>query len=152
MALDDEIRILSGVGLFSALTADQLRLLAFGVETLRLEADEALYSEGQAADCAYIVMAGRVELFRTSEEGKRSTVGLAGQGTVLGELGLIAATRRLTDAVAVADTDVMMVPRKLFRRILEEYPEVAVALHARISEEFQAMVRQIEKLAPRFDP
>ena len=38
----------------------------------------------------------------------------------------------------------------MFRRILEEYPEVAVKLHQRISEEFQAMIRRIEKLAPRF--
>ncbi len=38
----------------------------------------------------------------------------------------------------------------MFRRILEEYPELAVQLHQRISEQIQAMIRRIEELAPRF--
>jgi hypothetical protein len=39
----------------------------------------------------------------------------------------------------------------MFHRILEEYPDIAVHLHQRISEDFLAMIRRIEKLAPRFD-
>ena len=39
----------------------------------------------------------------------------------------------------------------MFRRILEEYPDVAVKLHQRILDDFQAMIARIEKLAPRFD-
>jgi hypothetical protein len=40
----------------------------------------------------------------------------------------------------------------MFHRILEEYPEAAIALHQRIVEELQAMIRRIEELAPRFAP
>ena len=35
MALDDDIGILAGVGIFREFTQDQLRLLAFGTERLR---------------------------------------------------------------------------------------------------------------------
>ncbi len=38
----------------------------------------------------------------------------------------------------------------MFHRILEEYPEIAVQLHQRILEDFQALIRRIEELAPRF--
>jgi hypothetical protein len=38
----------------------------------------------------------------------------------------------------------------MFRRILEEYPELAAQLHQRILEDFQALIHRIEKLAPRF--
>ena len=44
---------------------------------------------------------------------------------MLGELALIADTHRLTGADAEIDTDVLRLNRKLFRRILEEYPELA---------------------------
>ncbi|TGS75159.1 cyclic nucleotide-binding protein, partial [Mesorhizobium sp. M3A.F.Ca.ET.175.01.1.1] len=40
--------------------------------------------------------------------------------------------------------------RKMFRRILEEYPELAAQLHERILEEFREMIARIEELAPRF--
>ena len=38
----------------------------------------------------------------------------------------------------------------MFRRILEEYPEPASALHRRIVEDLQALIKSIEKLAPRY--
>jgi len=152
MALEHDIRILSGVALFGDLTGDQLRLLAFGAETQRLRPDEVLYREGEVADCAYVVVAGLVELSRRHEgNGAQASVGTAQAGALLSELALIAATNRSTDAVAAGDVEVMAVPRKLFRRILEEYPEVAAALHSRLAKRFQALVRGIETMAPRFE-
>jgi CRP-like cAMP-binding protein len=149
MALDDDIRILSGVRLFESFTQDQLRLLAFGAETTRLAQDKKLYREDDEADSAYVVVKGRVVLYREAD-GERITVGTAGPGAMLGELALIADTRRLTSASAETDVEIIRLSRKMFRRILEEYPETAQALHQRISEDLQAMVRRIEKLAPRF--
>ncbi|TIO08044.1 cyclic nucleotide-binding domain-containing protein [Mesorhizobium sp.] len=150
MALDDDIRILSTVRLFEGFTQEQLRLLAFGAETTKLQADHKLYREDDEADCAYIVVSGRIVLYR-EQDGDRVPIGTAGPGTMLSELALIADTNRLTSASAAIDSEVLRLSRKMFRRILEEYPDIAVHLHQRISEDFQAMIRRIEKLAPRFD-
>jgi CRP-like cAMP-binding protein len=149
MALDDDIRILSAVRLFEGFTQEQLRLLAFGAETTLLQADHKLYREDDEADSAYIVVSGRIVLYR-EQDGGRIPIGTAGPGTMLSELALIADTNRLTSASAEIDSEVIRLSRKMFRRILEEYPEVAVQLHQRILEDFQAMIRRIEKLAPRF--
>ncbi|TIT19431.1 MAG: cyclic nucleotide-binding domain-containing protein [Mesorhizobium sp.] len=149
MALDDDIRILSTVRLFEGFTQEQLRLLAFGAETTKLQADHKLYREDDEADCAYIVISGRIVLYR-EHDGERIRIGTAGPGTMLSELALIADTNRLTSASAEIDSEVLRLSRKMFRRILEEYPELAVHLHQRISEDFQAMIRQIEELGPRF--
>lgn len=150
MALDDDIRILAGVSLFEGFTQDQLRLLAFGAENVELEEGRELYREGAPADSAFIVVDGEIGLFREGEEG-RVELGSAGAGAILGEFALIADSRRLTGAAALADTVLIKINRRLFRRILEEYPEVAAALHQRISEQLQKMVSAIERLAPRFD-
>ena len=149
MALDDDIRILSVVRLFEGFTQDQLRLLAFGAETIRLSQDKKLYQEDDEADSAYVVVSGRIIFYR-EVDGERVTVGTVGEGAMLGELALIADTRRLTSAAAETDAEVLRLNRKMFRRILEEYPETAQSLHQRISEDLQAMVRRIEELAPRF--
>jgi CRP-like cAMP-binding protein len=69
---------------------------------------------------------------------------------MLSELALIADTRRLTSASAAVDSEVIRLSRKMFRRILEEYPDVAAQLHERILEEFQQMISRIEDLGPRF--
>ncbi|SFO41706.1 Cyclic nucleotide-binding domain-containing protein [Mesorhizobium sp. NFR06] len=149
MALDDDIRILSGVKLFQGFTQEQLRLLAFGAETTFLQADHKLYREDDMADSAYIVVSGRIVLYR-EQNGDRIPISTVGPGTMLSELALIADTNRLTSASAAIDSEVIRLSRKMFRRILEEYPELAVQLHARILEEFQQMIARIEELAPRF--
>ena len=70
MALDDDIRILSAVRLFEGFTQEQLRLLAFGAETTMLKADHKLYREDDEADSAYIVVNGRIVLYR-EQNGER---------------------------------------------------------------------------------
>ncbi|RUX06902.1 cyclic nucleotide-binding domain-containing protein [bacterium M00.F.Ca.ET.141.01.1.1] len=149
MALDDDIRILSAVRLFEGFTQEQLRLLAFGAETTLVQADHKLYREDDVADSAYVVVSGLIVLYR-EQDGERIPIGKAGPGTMLSELALIADTNRLTSASAEIDSEVIRLSRKMFRRILEEYPELAVKLHQRISEEFHDMIRRIEELAPRF--
>ena len=144
MALDDDIRILSSVKLFQGFSQEQLRLLAFGAENTFLQAERKLYLEDDEADSAYVVVSGLIALYR-EQGGERIPIGTAGPGAMLSELALIADTRRLTSA-----SEVIRLSRKMFRRILEEYPELAVQLHERILEEFQQMIARIEELAPRF--
>ncbi|MEJ6785309.1 Crp/Fnr family transcriptional regulator [Aminobacter sp. Piv2-1] len=149
MALDDDIRILSGVRLFEGFTQEQLRLLAFGAENIHLPADRKLYREEDEADSAYVVVSGRISLYRDID-GTRAEVGSAGPGAMLGELALIADTRRLTSAAAEVDSEIIRLNRKMFHRILEEYPEVAARLHQHILEDLQDMIARIESMAPRF--
>lgn len=149
MALDEDIRVLSGVSLFEGFTQEQLRLMAFGAETALLPAERRLYREDDEADSAYVVVSGSIVLCR-EDDAARTPIATAGPGAILGELALIADTRRLTSAYAAADSQVLRLNRSMFRRILEEYPELAVNLHRRIASELQALVARIEALAPRF--
>ena len=69
----------------------------------------------------YAVVRGEIVLYR--ERGnERIAVDNARAGSLLGELALIAETTRLNSARADFDTDLIRLNRKLFRRILEEYP------------------------------
>jgi CRP-like cAMP-binding protein len=148
MALDDHIRILSGVRLFEGFTQEQLRLLAFGAEAMRMPSGKKLYREDDDADSAYIVIRGKIGLFREHED-QHVEVSTAGPGAVLGEMALISDTRRLTSAEALTDADVLRINRSMFRRILEEYPETAETLRSQIVEDLQALIRRIVEVGER---
>ena len=128
MALDDHIRILSGVRLFAGFTQDQLRLLAFGAEAMTLPAGRKLFREEDDADSAYIVVRGKIKLFREHEGEHVDRRAWRRPGSTLGEMALIADARRMTSAEAATDAEVLRINRSMFRRILEEYPETAEAL------------------------
>lgn len=149
MGLEQDMVILGRVALFRDLTRDQLRLLAFGAEHLRLPAGRNLYYEDAPADCAFIVVEGEIELFRM-REGKRIDLGKVGKGSLLGELALIAPGRRPTGATALVEADLLRVDQKLFRRLLEEYPETAHRLHRVISAGLKAFLDRITTLQNAF--
>lgn len=150
LALDDDIRILSGVGIFADFTDEQLRLLAFGAEPARFAAGREIYREGGPADCAYVVVSGTVVLYR-EHEGEAVAVSHIEAGGILSELALIAPTTRLTYAAAETDCQLIRLKRTLFRRILEEYPEAALELHQRMTQDLYEFLKKIERVAPRFE-
>lgn len=149
MALEDDIRILERVRLLSDFTSEQLRLLAFGAETMRIKAGRELYQEGALADCAFIISSGEVELYR-DHDGERRALGRAGEASLLGEMALIVGGERPSSAAALSDVEVIRLSRSLFRRILEEYPETAAALHRRITAEMSGLVSKLERVQPKF--
>ena len=149
MSLDDDIRILQRVRLLEGFAPEQLRLLAFGAESLRVKAGRDLFTEGSEADCAYVVASGEFELYRENN-GRRTPAGRAGPGAMLGEMALIAGGKRPIGAVAVVDGEVIRLNRTMFRRILEEYPDIAAALHERIAGDLKQLVSRLDRVRPRF--
>lgn len=150
MALEDDIRALSSVRLLRSLTQEHLRLLAFGAENVHLPAGRELFREETPADCAYVVVRGRLSTFR-SVGGERVVISTLRPGQVLDEMALIVDVRRSVGAFAEIDSDVLRLNRTLFRRILEEYPAVAATLHSELTEAFADMADRIVQMKPKFD-
>jgi CRP-like cAMP-binding protein len=150
VALADDIALLSQVPLFAGLAEDKLRLMAFGAERRRLVEGQTLFREGTSADCGFVVAYGAFQLTSTQRDGSTREEGLADAGTLLSELAMISAVERKYTAVAVEDSEVIRINRPLFRRMLEEYPDVAVLVDARIRENLSAMITQMRGLARRF--
>ncbi len=113
--------------------------------------DRYLFHEGPAADCAFVIMDGRFELTRKDKRGKSVVIGTAIRGDLLGELAIISQTERRMTAMALEDSDVMRINRPMFKRMMEEYPEVATLLRRRISRNVAEMLRGIGTLAPYFE-
>ena len=150
MALADDIALLSQVPLFAGLAEDKLRLMAFGAERRRLVEGQTLFREGTSADCGFVVAYGAFQLTSTQRDGSTREEGMADAGTLLSELAMISAVERKYTAVAVEDSEVIRINRPLFRRMLEEYPDVAVLVDARIRENLSVMITQMRGLARRF--
>ena len=149
MSLEDDIRVISGVPMFEDLSLEQLRLLAFGAERIKLAKDRELYHAGQNAECGYVVVTGKIALFRDTLKG-REVIRRVGPGTLLGELALITEMQRMTGAAATEDAQVIRINRSLFRRMLEEYPETAAALHGRLTDQLHDLLEDIGTLDKRF--
>ena len=128
MALDDDIRALERTPLIGEIGREPLRLLAFSSEAKRLAAGETLFQRGAPAAGAFVLIRGRVKLLRPSGGAGR----LVGPGSLLGELALLTETVRPVTAIAAEPSLLLSISRSLFGRVLEEYPEVVVAVRAHL--------------------
>ena len=149
MGIEADVHALQQVPLFTGFLPEQLRLVAFGTERLSMGKGRELYREGDDADCGFLILSGLVSLYE-DRDGSRSIVGSAGSGTLLGEFALIAPAKRPTGAITAEDCEVMRISRTLVRRVLEEYPDIAVKLHQQLSGNFETMLNGITGLAGKF--
>tara|TARA_R110002020_G_scaffold24826_9_gene81168 strand:+ start:4753 stop:5211 length:459 start_codon:yes stop_codon:yes gene_type:complete len=150
MALNDDIALLSTVSLFRDIGEDKLRLIAFGAERRKLQAGQVLFREGTPADCAFVVADGRFELTRKGRDGQTTQLGMAERGALLGELAMVTAVDRTMTAIAPDNAEVIRINRPLFRRMLEEYPDIAGIVRQRISDNLAALNAGLGKIAGRF--
>lgn len=149
MAIEDDVRALANVPLFSVLSTEQLRLIAFGTEHLTLNKGRELFRSGERADCAFLVLSGDVNFFEDQGMNRR-IIGSAPSGTLIGELALIADQKRPVGAVAAEDSEIMRINRSLFRRVLEEYPDLAAALHQHLQSRFASFLADVTRLEGKF--
>ena len=139
MALKDDIALFTQLSIFEGLSEEHLRLLAFGAERRRLEKGHVLFRQGAAADSAFVITAGKLRLTMHSASGSERVLGEAGAGSMLTEIAMIADAERHFTATATEESEVIRISRMLFRRMLEEYPEVALAADRRLRENFSRL-------------
>src|SRR5690606_41382665 len=105
---------------------------------------------GTSADCGFVVAYGAVRRTSTLRDGPTRDEGTAGAGTLLSELAMISAVERKYTAGATEDSEVIRINRPLFRRMLEEYPDVAVLVEARVRANLEAMLGRVSAMRDRF--
>ena len=111
-----------------------LRMLAIGSEQRNLARGDILFSQGDDADCGFIVRRGALQI--RDDTGAEVT---AGPGALIGELALVVAMRRPSTATALENASVVRIARSLFQRVLESDPDAA----RRLRDEFASRSSQI---------
>jgi len=144
MALEDDLRNLSRVPFFAALEPDARRLVAFSAETRILRSCDVLFRKGEPSDGAYVLMQGSVVLDAQDNGAADFEVSLP--YSLIGEVALISDTLRPATAIARQPTTVLKIPRRLFHRVLNEYPSSAQALRQMIETRLADFTQHLDKL------
>ena len=146
MAIDDDITFLERVPTLSLLGRQALRILAIGAETRYIHSGEVLFKRGEEADGAYVIQDGRFKL--SSNDGNELTVGPC---TLLGEVALFSETRRPATARALEPSTVLRIPRFLFVRMLDSFPEAARKLREILAGRLDQATREISNVRAVLD-
>ncbi|WP_026319079.1 Crp/Fnr family transcriptional regulator [Amorphus coralli] len=147
MSLSRDIAVMRTTPLLAGLTEEQLRLLAFSGEAKRLQPGDVLFSANATASGAGVVASGALAVSQDVEAGGRAR--MVGPGGIINGLALLLEGRQSVHAVAEQPSEVIVLGRSQFRRILTEYPETARELQQRLTQNLMAMTSDLESVRAR---
>lgn len=141
MTIEDDIAFFERVPTINTLGRAALRILAIGAESRYVHPGEVLFNAGDPADSGFVIQEGTFSLTPRSSEGGDSVV--VGRGTLMGELALLTETTRPVTATAKEPSTVLRIPRTLFLKMLEGYPDAAEKLRDIIATRTDQSTREI---------
>lgn len=109
-----------------------------------------IFREGQASDVAYIIKKGRVSIYRVLNN-KRVRLGERGPGEMVGEMGVITADPRGSNAEALEYTEALACDKRLLQTMLLKSPRPVQLLTGYLADRVRALSGQITD-RPSGDP
>lgn len=147
MDIQRETEVLGKVPLFSKLEQSKLKLLAFTSELQTYEDGDTVFSEGEAADCAFVILDGEADIYaKTQTDGGHVIVGTLQANQLLGELGVLTSSPRSATIRAKGRLMMLCIGSDMFLKLLAENPQVALDVMRQLSGKLVLAHHQYEEL------
>ena len=108
---------------------------------------ETIFFQGEVAEGFYVVLSGRVKIYRLSGEGREQILHIFGPGEPFGEAAVFAGALFPANASAMEDTKTFYIPRSGFEQLLKENPSLSLNLLAILSKRLMLFARMIGDLS-----
>ncbi len=103
-----------------------------------------IFSKGDAGSALMAVVSGSVKICVPSAEGKEIVFNLVNAGEVFGEIALLDGRPRTAHAVAMSDSEILVLDRREFVPFLRNNPDVALTLLAVLCARVRRTSEQVE--------
>jgi CRP/FNR family transcriptional regulator len=133
--------------LFAGLPADQHRALAGIAIERSFDKGETIFLEGGEAVGFYIVVSGRVKIYKLSMEGKEQILQVFGPGEPFAEAVVFAGQRFPAHAEALDAMTALFFPRREFIDLVTRHSSLALNLLAELSRRLHRFANLIEELS-----
>lgn len=137
---------LSKVPLFSGLSPADIGRLARIVKREEYGRNTIIFDEKAAGDRFYIVVSGRVKIYASSGMRKK-TLAYLEPGEFFGEMALLDLEPRSASSVALETSELLVIEQKDFKKLIERYPRLSLAVIKTLCLRLRQADREIEALA-----
>ena len=141
------IEQLTAIPLFQGLCQEDLEALVTIVMTHNCKRGQVIFSEGDEAIGFYVVLAGRVKIFKLSVEGKEQILHIYGPGHTFGEVPVFEGKSFPASSMALEKSSILFLPRNKFVDLITITPGLGMNLLADLSRRLREFTVQIENLS-----
>jgi CRP/FNR family transcriptional regulator, cyclic AMP receptor protein len=141
------VRVLKGSPLFAALSDSEMEALSARTASRSYSSGELLFSEGERCAGLYIIVSGRVRIFKVSASGREHVLAIEGPGSSIAELPVFDGGTYPASAAAVEASELLFISRPDFRTICLQHPEIALKVLQVVGGRLRRLVGIIEELS-----
>ena len=124
---------LANIKMFELLNEDDRIALAKVVDELNLPAGHTLFQAGDPGDSLFIVKSGQIELFIKDTAGQKIVLTTSEAGDMFGELAMLDTGPRTATALALVESEVLVLDRGDLVLLFQRKPEAALHMLAALS-------------------
>jgi CRP/FNR family transcriptional regulator/CRP/FNR family cyclic AMP-dependent transcriptional regulator len=135
------------VPLFADLEEQDIKALMSMLTRRRYPKDSVIFFEHDPGDSLYLIVSGRVRVTILADDGREIVLAVLGEGDFFGEMSLLDNEPRSATAIAMEDTEVLIIHQKEFFSIVEKRPPILIKLLSVISARLRKANHQIGSLA-----
>ncbi len=131
--------VLKQVSIFRHLDDQQLEYVATHATRLVLDAGQRVFHEGDASDSLYLILVGRVRVYREDDRGNVIELDVLSEGSFFGELALLDRGSRSASITTLTWCDFLVVDKHLFAALIHESPpKVVLRILADLGQQLRA--------------
>ena len=108
---------------------------------------ETVFVEGEEGNGFYVVVSGRVKIFKVSPDGKEAILHICRTGDHFGQVAVYAGKTFPAGAEALVGSDLLFFPRQAFVSLISSEPSVALNMLSVLSMRLRELTAQVESLA-----
>ncbi len=124
---------LASIKMFELLNEDDRVALAAVVDELKVPVGHTLFQAGDPGDSLFIVQSGQIELFIKDTAGQKIVLTTAEAGDMFGELAMLDTGPRTATALALEESEVLVLDRGDLILLFGRKPEAALHMLAALS-------------------
>lgn len=143
----DIIKIISNTPLFQGLEAKHQKDLARIVIKRKFQRGETIFSEGDPGTGFFVVVSGRIKIFKISPEGKEQILHIFGPGEPFGEVPVFTGQNFPAYAEALSETITLFFPREDFIGLIRQEPSLSLNMLSVLSRRLKRFTALIEDLS-----
>jgi len=141
------IEQIAAIPLFQGLPREQQGDLARIVMDQIFKRGQMIFSEGDEGSGFYVVLSGRVKVFKLSPDGKEQIFHILGPGEPFGEAAVFAGEKFPAYAEALTESRVCFFPRLAFVGLIKKNPSLALNMLAVLSRRLRKFAALVEDLS-----
>ncbi|MBU0651084.1 cyclic nucleotide-binding domain-containing protein [bacterium] len=144
MDIESVIPMLNKIAIFGGIKEEQLQRVFIFLQEVSYEKDELIFEEGGSPTHIYLVKKGKVKIF-AREADRVYDVMILGPGQCFGETSVIGVLPHSASAVAVEDTELIVLSREALHAIFEADKELFSYLILNIAREVCRLLNKADE-------